>query len=586
MPRQQEKLVAEAGAPADVDEYKRQYEAGERQRYLSELRVLTPQGDERWLSDRAVSVRDERTGEVIGSLGILQDITERKRAERALQESEERFRALIENASDVIITVDEDGIITFSSPSATRVLGYARGEAVGRSAFDFVHPDDRVIAREALQRVLDGGDTRQMTEFRARAKDGSWRHVEAVASVPDESAPIDGVIINYRDVTERRQLEEHLQQTSKLQSIGTLAGGVAHDFNNVLTGIIGYADMLKTEEAVIGEHIRDVDKIRHLADRAAGLTRQLLLFSRQQPIEPVVLDPNGLVENLSKMLRRIISEDIELELVLAPDLGNVRADPGQIEQVLMNLAVNARDAMPNGGCLIIETANLFLDEGYADEHVGLEPGPYATISVSDTGCGMDAETRRRAFEPFFTTKEVGKGTGLGLATVYGITQQHEGGIWVYSERGQGSTFKVYLPRVDERAREAEACEEGSPPRGSETILLVEDEEMVREIAQQTLEKRGYHVLSAADPAEAKAVFDQHDAEIALLLTDVVMPGKTGPGLHEWLKANRPPLKVLFMSGYTEHAAVSRDLLGGELPFLQKPFTPTALAQKVREVLDA
>lgn len=514
------------------------------------------------------------------------DMSERKRAEQALHESEERFRALVENASDVFITVAESGTITFTSPSATKVLGYDPEEANGRNAFDFVHPDDRELARDAFRQVLADGHTRALVEFRVRAKDGSWRHVQAVASVPGPDSPIEGVLINYRDVTERKQLEEHLHQTSKLESIGTLAGGVAHDFNNILTGIIGYADMLQTEGAVLGEHTRDLDKIRHLADRAAGLTRQLLLFSRQQPIEPVVLNPNELVENLSKMLRRIIGEDIALELALAPDVGNVRADPGQIEQVLMNLAVNARDAMPGGGQLTIETANTSVDEEYADQHLGLVPGDYITIAVSDTGCGMDAETRQRVFEPFFTTKEVGKGTGLGLATVYGIVQQHEGGVWVYSEPKQGTTLQVYLPRVDQRAQNASAREEDSAPQGSETILLVEDEDTVREIAQQVLAKRGYRVLAAPTPAEAKQLFEHHDGEIALLLTDVVMPGKTGPGLHEWLAAKRPTLKVLFMSGYTEHAAVSHDLLGGQLPFLQKPFTPAALAQKVRDVLDA
>jgi two-component system cell cycle sensor histidine kinase/response regulator CckA len=507
------------------------------------------------------------------------DITRRNRAEQALHESENTARALLDASPDMAFLLDSAGAIVTANGNAVQAVGKKLDEFIGVPVWDVACPQVTGKLGGILQEVVASGEAAMLEGER----DGRY-YVHRIHPVLGASGEVVRLSLFSRDITDRWQSEEELRQASRLESIGTLAGGVAHDFNNILTGIIGYAEILKTEGAIAAEYSRDVDKIQHLANRAAGLTRQLLLFSRQQPIEPTIVSLNDLVGNLSKMLRRIIEEDIELRLVLDPDLGMVRADAGQIEQVLMNLAVNARDAMPQGGSLAIETTNLTLEEECVSHGVRLAPGHYAVIAVSDSGCGMDRATRERIFEPFFTTKEVGKGTGLGLATVYGIVQQHEGSIWVYSELERGTTFKVYLPVVDERRREASPVDEAAV-KGSETILLAEDEETVRDVVQQGLEKQGYTVLCAANPEEAKAVFEQYTGEIALLLTDVVMPGKTGPGLYEWLMAKQPSLKALFMSGYTEHAAVSTDLFGGETPFLQKPFTPTILARKVREVLD-
>ena len=362
---------------------------------------------------------------------------------------------------------------------------------------------------------------------------------------------------------------------------------MAHDFNNLVTIIIGYSQLLLDRlgsDARLRGHINEV---LNAGNRAASLTRQLLAFSRQQVLELRVLDLNTIVANMDKMLRRLISEDIELATHLEPDLGRVKADPGQVEQVIMNLAVNARDAIPQGGHLTLETANVDLDEGYARSHATVLPGHYVMLAVNDSGIGMDAEMQAHIFEPFFTTKEKGKGTGLGLATVYGIVKQSGGHIWLYSELGHGTTFKVYLPRVEETARPEGAISPGVPlPGGSETILLVEDEEGVRDLAGRILELKGYKVVTALNPTEAVQVCERHEGPIHLLLTDVVMPTMSGRKLAEHLAFLRPGLEVLYMSGYTDNAIVSHGILEESTPFLQKPFTPDALARKVREVLDA
>ncbi|MBI4483969.1 MAG: response regulator [Acidobacteria bacterium] len=387
--------------------------------------------------------------------------------------------------------------------------------------------------------------------------------------------------------SERKKLEEQLRQAQKMEAIGQLTGGIAHDFNNLLTVINGYADLSLArlpEKDPAHKHLEEIRKAGH---RAASLTHQLLAFSRQQILEPKVLDLNAIVVEMEKMLRRLIGEDIELACALAPDLGRVKADSGQIEQVIMNLAVNARDAMPQGGKLTIETANVELDEAYARNHVAVRPGAYVLLAVSDTGCGMDKEVQSHLFEPFFTTKEPGEGTGLGLSTVYGIVKQSGGNIWVYSEPGHGATFKIYLPAVEEVV--AVASPEGARPLamgGSETILLAEDDEPVRNLARQILEMHGYTVLEAQNGREALEICKRHEGPIHLMVTDVVMPQMSGRDLADRAAQLRPGIKLLYLSGYTGKAIVQHGVLEPGVAFLQKPFTPDALARKVREVLDA
>ena len=388
-------------------------------------------------------------------------------------------------------------------------------------------------------------------------------------------------------IAEHKRLEKQFLQSQKMEAIGQLTGGIAHDFNNMLTVIIGYSELmlqrLKADDPLRSE----VEQVKEAGVRASLLTRQLLAFSRKQVLQPRVLDLNAVLTNMDRMLQRLIDENIDLVTMPSPGLGRVHADPGQIEQIIMNLAVNARDAMPQGGKLTIETANVELDDAYAREHVSVKPGPYVMLAVSDTGCGMDAETQARIFEPFFTTKEPGKGTGLGLSTVYGIVKQSGGDIWVYSEPGRGTTFKIYLPWVEGAV---ETVEPGVAPardaRGSETILLVEDDMGIRRLVRQVLAERGYWVLEAIHGTHAIQISEQHTVPIHLLVTDVVMPGMSGRELAEHLKPSRPNMKVLFMSGYTDKAIVHHGELDPGTAFLQKPFTPDALARKVREVLDS
>jgi two-component system cell cycle sensor histidine kinase/response regulator CckA len=388
-----------------------------------------------------------------------------------------------------------------------------------------------------------------------------------------------------REISERERVEQQLLQAQKMEAIGRLAGGVAHDFNNLLTIISGYGALLLEQmegQAPLREH---VEQIAIAADRAAMLTRQLLVFGRRQVLAPRILDLNTVVANMDKMLRRLIGEDIDLATLQDPQLGRVKADPGQIEQVVMNLAVNARDAMPRGGKLTIETANVDLDDAYVREHVAVTPGPYVMLAVSDNGIGMDPPTLTRIFEPFFTTKEIGKGTGLGLATVYGIVKQSGGNIWVYSEPGRGATFKIYLPRVEETsAAEEPHRHAAAPTTGSETVLLVEDEDAVRFLVRNILESKGYRVLEARSGTEALSLCERHTGPLHLLLTDLVMPEMGGCELAEQLGPRYPAMKVLYISGYTNGALAHHGLLAPDTAYLQKPFTPDALAQKVREVL--
>ncbi|MCA9968581.1 MAG: response regulator, partial [Anaerolineales bacterium] len=445
---------------------------------------------------------------------------------------------------------------------------------------------------EIRARVAAQGGTLRDAELLIRTKAGEMRHV--LFSVETVEIEADAYALSLAlDITDRRRaeaqqavLEEQLRQAQKMESIGRLAGGVAHDFNNQLTIIQIYGELMRAKMAAGDPLLPKLDQIIQAGQHAAGLTRQLLAFSRKQVLAPVILNLNELVAQLQKMLGRLIGEDILLATMLQPDLWSVTADPGQIEQVIMNLVLNARDAMPTGGMVTIETSNVFLDEDTAGVHLDAPHGPCVMLAVTDTGYGMDEATQQQIFEPFFTTKQVGKGTGLGLAIVHGIIKQSEGAIFVYSEPGQGSTFKIYLPASAQAAgAEAAGKARAALPRGSETILLVEDETAVRELVHLTLQEIGYDVLEARNGREALALAAQHPRPIDLLLTDVVMPEMSGREVAQRLKARQPALKVIFMSGYMDDAVVRHGLLLGQVQFLSKPFARSALATKVREVLD-
>ena len=509
---------------------------------------------------------------------------ERKRTEEQLHESERKYRLLFETNPEPMFVYDFETlrILAVNDAAITR-YGYSEREFLERTIRDIRSPDDQARLDEELGRRPDEGAVR--TGVRHRAKDGKLFEVDLVTR-PLEFAGRRARLILAHDVTAQRQLEEQLRQSQKMEAVGQLAGGIAHDFNNLLTAILGSTQLLLNNMPSGDPRREDAEEIRHAGQRAAELTRQLLAFSRRQVLAPKVLELNAVVGNMDRMLRRLLGEDVELVTSLDPTAGAVNADPGQLEQVLLNLAVNARDAMPGGGRLSIETTRLALHEEHLERRHRLPPGDYACLVVTDTGVGMDEATQAHLFEPFFTTKEVGKGTGLGLATVYGIVKQSGGYIWVYSEPRRGTTVKVYLPRVP-GASEAPAP---APPAraargGNETVLLVEDAAPVRALARRSLEACGYRVLDASDGPSALELSARHAAGIDLLVTDVVMPGMSGRELAERLAPQRPEMKVLYTSGYTDDAMVRQGVLNAGVAFLQKPFVPDMLARKVREVLD-
>jgi len=510
------------------------------------------------------------------------------RIRHQLVQREELFRLISENAADMIAVVDTDGHRLYNSPAYERVLGYSTEELQSTSSFEQVHPDDRKLVEEAAAEARSGGGGRTI-QYRMRHKDGSWRVIESRASaILDAQGKVSNLVIVNRDVSERRQLEEQFRQAQKMEAVGRLSGGVAHDFNNLLGVIIGYAEFLQERLEPENSLRGSVDEILKAGKRAASLTRQLLAFSRQQVLDPKVVDLNAAVSDMEKMLRRLISEDIELTTLLSPNLGRVKADQGQLEQVLMNLAVNARDAMPSGGKLVIETENMVMDEKFVRRYpYPVQPGPYVCLTVTDNGIGMDTETKARAFEPFFTTKEKGKGTGLGLSTVYGVVKQSGGYIDVYSSPGAGTTFKIYLPRVDDEAIKLEKPSGGAARsfEGNETILLAEDETSLRTLTRTTLELCGYKVLEAKDGVEALEVSERHAGPIELLLTDIVMPGMGGRPLAQELTIRRPEIRVVYMSGYTGQAVGAQGPVEPGSDFLPKPFTREILTRKIREALD-
>jgi len=422
-------------------------------------------------------------------------------------------------------------------------------------------------------------------DLAGRRKDGTEFPVEISLSYVETTEGLFAIAF-VNDISDRKQLEERLLQAQKMEAVGRLAGGVAHDFNNMLTVIAGYNRMILDELSPLDPLRGCAEEVLKAADRAGALTKQLLAFSRRQIMQPCVMNVNTAVEHTEKMLRRLIGEDVELVLSLREDIGNIKADPNHIEQAIVNLALNARDAMPKGGRITLETANAHLDETYARTHAGVKPGDFVMVAVSDNGCGMDAETRRRIFEPFFTTKEKGKGTGLGLATVYGVVKQLGGDIWVYSEPGQGTTFKLYFPRVNETASlpSASPAEPDRAP-STETILVVEDEQTVRDLTVKILRKLGHTVLAAANGSEAIEIAKSYTGPIALLLTDVVMPNMSGRQVADHLLKLRPGLKVLYLSGYTDNTVVHHGVLEDGVEFLPKPFSREALAKKIRDVLE-
>jgi len=542
--------------------------------------------DGSWRHIDAVAV-DRLAEPAVGAIVVnFRDVSERHKAEAALRESEERYRTLVEGVRDIIFALSPEGTLASLNPAFETITGWRREEWVGQPFERLVHPEDLPLALELLGRVVRG-ELRPASQFRVRTAKGDFRVGEFSATPQLHEGRLVGILGIGRDVTERVQLEQQLRQAQKMEAVGRLAGGIAHDFNNILTAITGYADLLLEDLGPTDPRRQDADEIHKAAERAAGLTRQLLAFSRQQVLQPTVLEVNNLVSDLEKMLRRLLGEDVELSTRLAPTTGRVKADPGQLEQVIMNLAVNARDAMPNGGKLTLETGNVELDEVYATDHYPARAGPFVLLAVSDTGIGMSDETQAHMFEPFFTTKEKGKGTGLGLATVYGIIKQSGGFIWVYSEVGHGTTFKLYLPRVEELAERASQPVQAParPARGTETVLVVEDEAPVRSVARQVLERHGYTVLEAPSAEAALDLATRYSGTIHLLLTDVVMPGLNGRELASRLADLRPDARVIFMSGYTDDAVTRHGVLEPGSAYVQKPFTPDAIARRVREVLD-
>jgi PAS domain S-box-containing protein len=577
------KIISDEGIPISIREGMWSGETALRSRDGSEIPVL-----------QLILAHEAPDGGVGFLSTIARDITERKRAEESLRLSEKKYRDIFESAPIGIFQSTPSGRFIAVNAALTRILGYDSPQELMQinAAEMYYDPNQRAAIIDEYDEVGQALDL----ELLWKKKDGSpvWVQLNAFA-VKDEQ----GQTVRYesfaRDITERKRAqealqraEEQLRQSQKMEAVGRLAGGVAHDFNNLLTAIIGCAELMWVQVNSSDPLRQTIEEIIKAGERAAELTSQLLAFSRKQMLQPRVLDLNSVVTNLEKMLWRLIGEDIELVTILAPDLGRVKADPSQIEQVILNLIVNSRDAMPDGGKVIIETANVRLGESVG--HLDTRPGPYVMMAVSDTGLGMDAETRQRIFEPFFTTKETGQGTGLGLSTVYGIIKQSGGDISVYSEKGAGTTFKIYLPRVEdtlalERRSGERISKFAQMPRGSETVLVVEDDKTVRKLACQALRLSGYHVLEAANAGEALLICERHDDTIHLMLADVIMPQMSGRELAVRLAPMRPEMKTLFMSGYTDNAVFLQGGLEEGVAFIQKPFTPNSLSRKVRKVLD-
>jgi PAS domain S-box-containing protein len=559
---------------------------GHRDLWSDEYRFRRSDGTYAHVYARGYVVHDGE-GQPRRLIGAMLDITARKEYEQALRDSEERLRMAL--AGGQIGTWEWD-----LTTNAVRWAGHASRvfdldpQAYPRdfaSFLSYVHPEDRTSVEVGVRQAIRRGQMVEV-EFRIASEGGEHRWVaaqgQAYRDARGHTVRMLGVI---QDVTERKRLESQFLQAQKMEGIGRLAGGVAHDFNNLLTAILGYVEMASHKLSRDNPAHDYFSSIRHAADRGASLTKQLLAFARRQITEPRVVDLNMLVTQMQDLLRRVIGEDIELRILLARDLGSVRLDPAQFEQVVMNLVINARDAMPQGGALTIESRNIDFDEHAARMHQGLVPGHYIMLAVSDTGLGMTEDVSRHLFEPFFTTKPPGKGTGLGLATCYGIVKQNGGHIWVYSEYGRGSTFKIFLPRTAETVTEDSPVDETEDAlSGSATVLLVEDEPLVRAVSVESLEMLGYFVLQASNGEEALEIARNYPGTIHIVVSDVVMPVMGGPALIQRLRLERPNVKVLFVSGYTDDAIVRQGVLEPGVEFLQKPFPLVALARRVREIL--
>ncbi|MCA9953565.1 MAG: PAS domain S-box protein [Anaerolineales bacterium] len=586
--------------PDDLPEVKAVFTKAiaEGQEASGEYRLIWPDGSIHTVFDQVKPMVDERTGRLQKVVGLVRDITDGKQAEITIKQLNRRMELILNSAGEGIYGTDIDGRITFINPAMVQMLGWPLEELLGQDAHAMFHhsyPDGTPYPTEACEISIS---VEKGAAFR-NAEDTYWRRdgqpilVDYACTPIRENGNILGSVMVVRDITESKLaaeqqmiLEEQLRQAQKMESIGRLAGGVAHDFNNQLAVIKLYGDLMRYQMAKEDPLLPKVEQIRQAVDRATHLTRQLLAFSRKQVLQPVVLDMNELITNLEKMLGRLIGEDINLSTDLQPGLWPIAADPGQLEQVIMNLVINARDAMTTGGMLTIETRNLIHDETTLAIHPDALPGPVVMLAITDTGQGMDEETRQQIFEPFFTTKGPGKGTGLGLATVHGIIKQSGGAIYVYSELGHGTTFKIYLPVSEEVAPDmADVSQTAVPQSGHETILLVEDEEALRDLVRLTLEEIGYTILEAEDGIAALALAAEHSEPIHMLLTDVVLPQKGGRKLAEELTAQRPGIRVLFMSGYMDDAVMRHGVLMAEMNFLSKPFSRSALASKVRDVLD-
>jgi two-component system cell cycle sensor histidine kinase/response regulator CckA len=521
--------------------------------------------------DEALAVRAVRAGaqdylvkgRVDGDLLVrsIRYASERGRTIEALERREEHYRSLIEHSMDLISILNLDGTIRYVSPSHERMLGYPLDELVGRNVLSFIHTQDKL----RVQTALTNGNNGRPVECRVRHADGSWRMLESFSRDLSHVAGVNGMVVNARDITERKHLEEQLHHSQRLEAVGRLAGGVAHDFNNLLMVITGYSHMLLDAMHPSDPARQDLEQVVKASERATDLTRQLLAFSRRQGVRAALVNLNSLVQEMERMLRRVLGDEIELTVRQAPELKTVRADPGQIEQVILNMVVNARDAMSSGGRLLIETMNSRQNKGEC-----------VTVSISDTGIGMDSQVLSRVFEPFFTTKE--HGTGLGLATSYGIIKENGGDLRVESSPGKGTTFFIELPVTERTAVELESPPEKRAPRGTETILLVEDEDPVRRVVETMLKRHGYQVIASASAKDAVAAAEQHRGVIHLLITDIMMPGMTGRKMAEVLTARRPEMKVLYVSGYGDAKAED------DAHFLQKPFSTEELANKIREVL--
>lgn len=564
-----------------------------------ELRVIKP--------DHSIMYLQVTSADIVyqgkpALLSFMQDVTQRKKAEETLRESEKRFRMIVENVHEVICTTDMNLKITYMSPSCYPLSGYTPEELSTLSMEKFMTPETlaetvRVVTQE-IERELNGKNTGKYTsrtiEQEIIRKDGSTFWLEGTGSfIRDEQGKATGILLAGRDITERKKaeaerkrLEDQLTQAQKMEVIGRLAGGVAHDFNNMLSVILGYVDLAKLRLAKQHPVLNDIAEIEKAALRSRDITTQLLAFSRKQIIEPRVIDLNGLIGHSQKAMIRLIGEDIRLKVIRPRGLWPVKVDPSQIEQILMNLAVNARDAMPGGGRLTIQTENRVLDKLYCASNPGFIPGEYVCLTVSDSGTGMDKETLKYIFEPFFTTKEVGKGTGLGLATIYGIVKQNEGFINVYSEPGQGASFSIYLPRAREEKEAPDEEEYEHKPSGTGCILLAEDDATVLQIAKEMLESIGYTVIPAASPEEAVACCENPELHIDLVLTDVIMPGMNGSELVKKIRQTRPGMKTLYMSGYTTDVIARHGILERGVMFLQKPFTMKTIADKVAQAMAA